>query len=204
MNRLYALSDDTLTPPDTLLASTQEILSCGVSIFQYRCKEQKDESLARELLYLCKRFGAKFVINDDLEFAVKIGANALHIGKDDATLAQARSELGKDAFIGVSCYNDLNLAINAEQNGASYVAFGAMFASPTKPNATSCDINILNQAKQILKIPVCAIGGINVANICQIAKTGVDYIAVVNALYKPHSIKQNIANLNKAIENIKK
>lgn len=197
--QIYAISDDVLTPNDKILMMTKEILECGIKLFQYRCKRQKDEKLARELLLLCQEYGANFIINDDVDFAAKIGAKSVHIGKDDHSLQYAKSVLGDDAFIGVSCYQDIELAKKAEQNGASYVAFGAMFASPTKPNAPLCDINILRQAKQILKIPVCAIGGINHSNIGSIFELGVDYAAIITALYKPNPISQNIKKIKEAL-----
>ena len=133
--------------------------------------------------------------NQRLKFAAKIGANAVHIGKDDGGVKAARKILGEDAFIGVSCYDDLNLALKAQDDGASYAAFGALFASPTKPHAPLCKFETIMRAKEILRIPVCAIGGINAANIAQIAALNPDYIAVISALYRPASIKENLRNL---------
>lgn len=200
MSQIYALSDDILTPPQTIISQAEQILSSGVKLFQYRCKNDKfNEDIAKELLVLCSKFNATFIINDDVDFAAKIGTNAVHIGKDDASLAYARAVLGDDAFIGVSCYDSLELAKKAEQNGASYVAFGAIFASKTKPNANVCGLNILKQAKANLSIPICAIGGINLSNIALVSQTGIDYIAVVNAIYSPNLISKNLENLNKAI-----
>ena len=140
-------------------------------------------------------YGARFIVNDDVKFAAKIGANAVHIGKDDGGVKAARKILGGDAFIGVSCYDDLNLALKAQDDGASYAAFGALFASPTKPHAPLCKFETIMRAKEILRIPVCAIGGINAANIAQIAALNPDYIAVISALYRPASIKENLRNL---------
>lgn len=197
--QIYAISDDVLTPDDKILTMTREILDCGVKLFQYRCKGKKDKTLARELLMLCGKYGAKFIVNDDVDFAASIGAKSVHLGSEDHSIEYAKSVLGSDAFIGVSCYQDIELAKKAQRSGASYVAFGAMFSSPTKPNASLCDMEILGQAKQILKIPICAIGGINQTNIKSISELGVDYAAVISALYKPSSIAQNIKKLEDAL-----
>ncbi|CAD7286309.1 thiamine phosphate synthase [Campylobacter suis] len=199
MSEIYALSDDILSPDEFIINHAREILKSGIKLYQYRCKkENKNEKIALELLSLCQEFGAKFIINDDVEFAKKIGANSVHIGKDDDSLIKAREILGKDAFIGVSCYDDLDLALKAEQNGASYVAFGAVFPSLTKPNTTSVSLETIKKAKQILKIPVCVIGGINASNIAQLIELKVDYIAIVRAIYEPNTITKNIENLQKA------
>jgi len=196
MAKIYAITDDVLTPESSVLAQSKELLECGVKLLQYRTKlEPKNERIAFALKELCERYGARFIVNDDVKFAAKIGANAVHIGKDDGGVKAARKILGENAFIGVSCYYDLNLALRAQDEGASYAAFGAVFASPTKPNAPLCKFETIARAKQILRIPVCVIGGINAANIAQIAALNPDYIAVISALYRPASIKENLRNL---------
>jgi len=196
MAEIYAITDDVLTPESSVLAQSKELLECGVKFLQYRTKiEPKNERVAVALKELCERYGARFIVNDDVKFAAKTGANAVHIGKDDDGVKAARKILGEDAFIGVSCYDDLNLALKAQDEGASYAAFGAVFASPTKPNAPLCKFETIRRAKKILRIPVCVIGGINAANIAQIAALNPDYIAVISALYRPASIKENLKNL---------
>ena len=196
MAKIYAITDDVLTPENSVLEQTRELLECGVKFLQYRTKlEPKNERVTAALKELCERYGARFIINDDVKFAAKIGANAVHIGKDDGGVKAARKILGDNAFIGASCYDDLNLALKAQDEGASYAAFGALFASPTKPNASLCKFETIMRAKEILRIPVCVIGGINAANIAQIAALNPDYVAVISALYRPASIKENLRNL---------
>ncbi|MDO5045533.1 thiamine phosphate synthase [Campylobacter sp.] len=198
MAQIYAISDDILTPDESILEQTREILECGIKYFQYRSKKAvKNESLARQLLALCNDFGAKFIVNDDISFAKQIGAKCVHIGKDDGDIKTAREILGKDAFIGVSCYNDINLAIKAQDAGASYVAFGSVFVSPTKPHTVRCPFETIIKAKEILDIPICVIGGINAQNIDQILSLEIDLIAVISALYKPESISENYKNLSR-------
>ena len=201
MAEIYAISDDILMPENLALEYTREILECGVKFFQFRSKKAvKNEKLASEILNLCEKFGAKFIVNDDVKFAKKIGAKAVHLGKDDENIKEAFEILGKDAYVGVSCYNDINLAINAAKNGASYVAFGSVFTSPTKPNAPKCDLEVAREAKQILNLPICVIGGINETNIGSLSHAKPDLIAVISAIYKDGNIKENIKNLQKIIE----
>ena len=201
MAEIYAISDDVLMPENLALEYAREILECGVKFFQFRSKKAvKNEKLASEILNLCEKFGAKFIVNDDVKFAKKIGAKAVHLGKDDENIKEAFEILGKDAYVGVSCYNDINLAINAAKNGAGYVAFGSVFTSPTKPNAPKCGPNVVKEAKQILNLPVCVIGGINETNIGSLSYVKPDLIAVISAIYKDGDIKENIKNLQKIIE----
>ena len=201
MAEIYAISDDILMPENLALEYAKEILECGVKFFQFRSKKAvKNEKLASEILNLCEKFGAKFIVNDDVKFAKKIGAKAVHLGKDDEGIKEAFEILGKDAYVGVSCYNDINLAINAAKNGASYAAFGSVFTSPTKPNAPKCDLEVVRQAKQILNLPVCVIGGINETNIGSLSYANPDLIAIISAIYKDGTIKENIKNLQKIIK----
>ena len=201
MAEIYAISDDILMPENLALQYAREILECGVKFFQFRSKKAvKNEKLASEILNLCEKFGAKFIVNDDVKFAKKIGAKAVHLGKDDENIKEAFEILGKDAYVGVSCYNDINLAINAAKNGASYVAFGSIFTSPTKPNAPKCGFEVVKEAKQILNLPVCVIGGINETNIGSLPHVKPDIIAVISAIYKDGNIKENIKNLQRIIE----
>ena len=202
MAEIYAISDDILMPENLALRYTREILECGVKFFQFRSKKAvKNEKLASEILNLCEKFGAKFIVNDDVKFAKKIGAKAVHLGKDDENIKEAFEILGKDAYVGVSCYNHISLAINAAKNGASYVAFGSVFVSPTKPNAPKCGLEVVKEAKQILNLPVCVIGGINETNIGSLSLAKPDLIAVISAIYKDGNIKENIKNLQKIIKN---
>ena len=201
MAEIYAISDDILMPENLALEYAREILECGVKFFQFRSKKAvKNEKLASEILNLCEKFGAKFIVNDDVKFAKKIGAKAVHLGKDDENIKEAFEILGKDAYVGVSCYNDINLAINAAKNGASYVAFGSVFTSLTKPNAPKCGLEVVKEAKQILNLPICVIGGINETNIGSLSHAKPDLIAIISAIYKDDNIKENIKNLQKIIE----
>jgi thiamine-phosphate diphosphorylase len=197
MAEIYAISDDMLMPENLALQYTREILECGVKFFQFRSKkESKNEKIASEIFNLCEKFGARFIVNDDIFFAARIGAKSVHLGKDDASIKEAYEILGNDSYVGVSCYDNLDLAIKAKQNGASYVAFGAMFKSPTKPNAPLCSRETVLQAKK-LGACVCVIGGINASNISNVARLKPDMIAIISAIYKDGMIKRNLENLQR-------
>ena len=197
MNQIYALTDQHFTPLNTLKTQINELLANGVKIIQYRNKSQiHDIALLKDISQTCKNSGAKFIINDDVQLAKIIDASGVHIGKDDDSLQKARDILGYDAYIGVSCYNDLERAKDAVNNGADYIAFGALFASPTKPNAPLCSINTIKEAKAKLNSKIAVIGGINISNLNSVKDLEIDYIAIISALYTPGSITQNLTKLN--------
>jgi thiamine-phosphate pyrophosphorylase len=165
----------------------QVITQHSIGILQYRHKTNNTEvklNEAQQLRQLCSEHNTLFIINDDINLAQKVNADGVHLGKEDASIATARQHLGENAIIGVSCYNDLKLAQSAEQQGASYVAFGALFISSTKPGAPVCSLDIVTQAKQTLNIPIVGIGGIDFNNQQQAINAGCDSVAMINALFE--------------------
>ena len=183
---LYAIADTGLLPAEELVASVAYAIQGGAVMIQYRDKgddEMRRQYEAADLSNLCRPLGVPLIINDDVELASNIMAKGVHLGKDDADIAAARAKLGASAIIGVSCYNDLQRAIEAENAGADYVAFGSFFPSPTKPNAVQADVELLRQAKQQLTIPVVAIGGINADNGAQLVEAGADMLAVIHGVF---------------------
>jgi len=191
---LYALTDDVFSPDSCVIESVKEILNCGIKIVQYRSKKPNlDEKIISNLIEICDKFGAKLILNDNVRLAKKLGAHGVHIGKDDGDFNEARRILGTDKIIGASCYNDLNLALKFQNLGADYVAFGSVFKSPTKPNATFCDIFSLDLSQ--IRVPIALIGGISQANLAQIKELPVKYFAIVSAVYRPNSITQNLRAL---------
>lgn len=192
MNGLYAISDEILTPYTTILDSLKEALDGGIKIFQLRDKNSLDieiEKIAIDILNLCHKYGAMFIIDDRVELVKKINADGLHIGKDDISLQEARDILGMDKVIGISCYGDIEYAKKMESFGANYVAFGSFFSSKTKPKSSLVDKSILVEAKQILNIPICAIGGITSINAKELIKNGADMVAVINDLWNSSDIR---------------
>lgn len=186
MKGLYAITDTANLSTETMLARTEEILRAGARLLQYRNK-QADENTriaeAEELYTLCRQYSVPLIINDDIALAVQTGADGVHLGKTDSTIADARERLGNKAIIGYSCYNDLDRAQQASKSGADYIAFGAFFSSPSKPDAAHATPEIIQTAKQRFKLPVVAIGGITPENGQSLIEVGADMLAVISGLY---------------------
>ncbi len=183
---LYIITDHSL-PDQQIINTTKVALNSGANVVQLRHKTSASvQSLALELLSLCRQSQVPLIINDDPQLAVQIGADGVHLGKDDADIEQARELLGKQAIIGVSCYNSLPFALQAQSQGANYVAFGRFFSSASKPHATPADINLLSNARSQINIPIVAIGGITPANAGQLVTAGADCLAVIQGIYGHH------------------
>lgn len=190
---LYAVTSESICASQAdLLAAVEEALEGGARLIQYRDKwndQPTREHNTHSLLGLCHEHSALLIINDDVELAMRSGADGVHIGADDAPLTQTRKQLGREAIIGISCSNSLERALNAEANGASYVAFGRFFASNTKPNAPPAPLELLTQAKAQLRIPICAIGGITIDNAAQVITAGADLVAAVEGVFTAANIE---------------
>ena len=196
---LYAITDENLISEKNFGHNIELALQGGAKIIQYRDKSKnptKRKQQAEVVCSLCRQYDAISIINDDIKLAQMVNADGVHLGKGDAALSEARQVLGKNAIIGISCYNDINLAISAEDNNADYVAFGAMFFSPTKPEAITATLALISEAKQRLSIPVCAIGGITENNILQLIQQGVDMTAVISGLFASDDIRNTADALN--------
>lgn len=181
---LYAITPD---EDDTgrLVRRVATVLEAGASWLQYRNKHA-DAGLRREqalaLQPVCRAHGVPLIVNDDWRLAARIGADGAHLGEDDGELAAARAALGEDAIVGASCYDDLALARAAADQGASYIAFGAFFPSPTKPNARRACPQLLEQAAP-LRLPRVAIGGITPDNARGLVLAGADLLAVISGVF---------------------
>jgi len=199
---IYPVTDDVLTPLCSIEKNVEEALNAGVKIIQFRDKIHSDneiEDLSIRLQNVCRKYEALFVMNDRVELAAKLKLDAIHIGMEDISLIQARNLVGKNCVIGVSCYGNIELAKKAALQGANYVAFGACFSSPTKPQNLTIDKNVISLAKSILNIPVCVIGGITAANIKELQGYHPDMFAIVSAIFKGN-ITQNILDIQQSIK----
>ncbi|HEY0268705.1 MAG TPA: thiamine phosphate synthase [Methyloradius sp.] len=182
---LYAVTADEANT-EQLLSNAKAALSAGINVLQYRNKTASKQLAAEQaeaLLVICREYDVPLIINDDVDLAVKIDADGVHLGASDGNLRDARKKLGDEKIIGASCYNRLEIAQFAAQNGADYVAFGACFVSATKPNAPKADLKLFMQAKQVLDLPIVAIGGITLENASSVIQAGADAIAVIGALW---------------------
>ena len=181
---LYAITQTDNKSGDTVIKEVEAAIRGGAVIVQYRDKNPFDALfLARELVKICHQYNVPLIINDDVELAARAGADGVHIGKEDGAIVQARQHLGEDAIIGVSCYDFVERAIEAQAQGATYVAFGRFFPSSSKPLAAPARIETLQQAKRLLNIPIVAIGGILPENGAQLLAAGADLLAVIGGLF---------------------
>lgn len=198
---LYVITDEDLTPDETVHSDVEKAIKAGASVVQYRNKTKSDEeveAVCQMLQGLCRSHNVPFIIDDRPHLAAKIEADGLHIGKDDMPVEEAR-KIFPTGIIGVSCYGSIRKAKEAEAEGADYVAFGSFFASPTKPHSGIISMNVLHKAKAALQIPVCAIGGINQINIAEIASHAPDMISVVSSVFKG-DVQENVSNLIKGMK----
>ena len=183
---LYAITDALLIPDDRLTEAVEQAILGGARLIQYRDKSHDDArrlTQARALNELCQHHAVPLIINDDVELAAQVGAAGVHVGKDDSAFAIARARLGGNALIGVSCYDRLDLALEAVRAGADYVAFGAFFPSPTKPTEIRASVALLRKARAALNVPIGAIGGITPDNAPLLLDVGADALAVVSGVF---------------------
>lgn len=138
---------------------------------------------------LCRPAGIPLIVNDDIDLALAINADGLHLGRGDGDIAAARAKLGKDRLLGASCYDQLELGVAAFNQGADYVALGSAFPSSTKPRAARAPLRLYREAKVRLKLPIVAIGGITPDNAAPLIDAGVDAIAVISALFDAPDIE---------------
>jgi len=195
---LYAITDPALTPPPHMVAQVRAALAGGAVLVQYRDKRSNAagrRQLAAALLALCRAAGVPLIINDDVDLAAALGADGVHLGRDDAALAAARAQLGPRALIGVSCYDDYGRAAAAVAGGADYIAFGRFFSSPTKPAAVQADVELLRRARRELGVPVAAIGGITAANGATLIEAGADLLAVIHGVFGQRDVQRAAAEV---------
>ncbi|MCB2252558.1 thiamine phosphate synthase [Pseudomonas chlororaphis] len=188
---LYAITDSQLLA-GKFLQYVEAALDGGVTLLQYRDKSDDEARRLREaeaLQRLCQRYKTQLIINDDAELAARIGVG-VHLGQTDGPLTPARALLGRQAIIGSTCHARLELAEQAASEGASYVAFGRFFNSNTKPGAPTASLELLDQARPRLSLPVCAIGGITLENAAPLVAHGADLLAVIHGLFGADSAQE--------------
>jgi thiamine-phosphate pyrophosphorylase len=198
---LYAITPD-LADTELLCQIVEASILGGARIVQYRNKIA-DEKLrlqqASALLDICRKNHVPLIINDHVELCLVINADGVHIGVDDGNIATIKNMIGEDKLLGVSCYGEFARAEAAEKAGADYVAFGACFASNTKPNAPRAELSLFNQVKP-LNIPSVAIGGITLQNAHLAKQAGADAIAVIGELFNQAYDKATAAKIKATAE----
>ena len=199
---IYALTPEHRSGAE-LTNTVASAIEYGVRAIQYRDKSADLEQRRRDagaLLEVCRARNVPLIINDDVELALATGADGVHLGRDDENLSAARSRLGGDAIIGVSCYDEPARALAAARNGADYVAFGSFFPSVTKPGAVRATTGIVATVRPRIQVPIVAIGGITPENAAPLLESGVDLLAVVNAVFGAPDIGQAVRRLVRLVE----
>lgn len=181
---LYAITQCEGKTPERVVDDVAAAIKGGAAVIQYRDKTGNDKlSLAIALVNLCKVNKIPLIVNDDVELAVQVQADGVHLGKNDGDIRHAKTQLGENAIIGVSCYNDVERAVKAQAEGASYVAFGRFFPSTSKPLASPAELKTLTNAKTFVNLPIVAIGGILPENGGLLLAAGADLLAVIGGVF---------------------
>tara|TARA_B100001564_G_scaffold354632_1_gene365551 strand:+ start:32 stop:664 length:633 start_codon:yes stop_codon:yes gene_type:complete len=202
LSGLYPITPSMYKSDFDYLSKIKTVIESGIDIFQFRCKTfsfKRKKFFLKSISTICDSNNVKLIINDDYNLIKPFDLNGLHIGRNDRDLVSARKYYGKNFIIGKSCYNSIQLAKYAMNNNASYVSFGAMYPTRSKESAIITKHSILIEAKKIIKIPICVIGGINKSNISELLKYEPDMIAMISGIFDNIEIKQEIKNIKKII-----
>ena len=202
---LYAVTDrHWLEEGEPLIHQVEQAVRGGATFVQLREKELDEASFeaeGREILELCRKQGIPFVINDNVELAVRIGADGVHVGQSDMEAGHVRELIGPDRILGVSA-ETVEAAIRAEQAGADYLGVGAVFPTGSKEDATDVSLETLKAITEAVSIPVIAIGGITYENVSELENTGIVGIAVISAIFGQKDIEEATRKLREKTERL--
>ena len=199
---IYPICPDYMYSDIIYLAKIEEVIVSGIKIIQFRSKNlsnRKKRYLLAKIYKLCMDNNVHLIINDDCHAVKYLDGCGLHLGKNDISVSEARESLGGSIVIGKSCYGSIEAAKIAEKNGANYVSFGAMYESSTKHNAIVCNHEIISEAKKVIKIPICVIGGIDRLNLMNIKEYKPDMISMVSGIFKHDSPGREIKKIMELI-----
>lgn len=202
---LYAVTDrHWLEEGEPLIHQVEQAVRGGATFVQLREKELDEASFeaeGREILELCREKGIPFVINDNVELAVRIGADGVHVGQSDMEAGHVRELIGPDRILGVSA-ETVEAAIRAEQAGADYLGVGAVFPTGSKDDAADVSLETLKAITEAVSIPVIAIGGITYENVSELENTGIVGIAVISAIFGQKDIEEATRKLREKTERL--
>ena len=199
---LYAITDRAWLNGETLLEQVEKSIKGGATFMQLREKNLDDETFLQEAIEiqeLCRKYGIPFVVNDNVDIAVKMGADGIHVGQSDMEAGDVRAMIGEDAILGVSAQT-VEQALLAEKRGADYLGVGAVFPTGSKDDADDVSHEELKAICEAVSIPVVAIGGISRNNVMELKGTGIDGIAVISAIFAQPDIEKATAELRKVTE----
>ena len=195
---LYAVTDRAWLGDKTLSWQVEESLKGGATMIQLREKHLDHEHFlkeAKEIKELCRKYQVPFLINDDVDLAVEVDADGVHVGQHDMEAGEVRKKIGPNRILGVSAQT-VEQALLAQQAGADYLGVGAVFPTGTKDDADAVSIQTLGEICRAVSIPVVAIGGIGQHNVMQLAGSGICGIAVVSAIYAQPDIQNAASTLH--------
>ncbi|MBN8647095.1 MAG: thiamine phosphate synthase [Caulobacterales bacterium] len=206
MTQIYLISPPRIDDIDAFINQLDEVIAAGViSVFQLRLKGIENREIVlmgKKIVPKLQEAGIAVIINDNPRIAKDLHADGVHLGQEDGDIVEARKLLGKDAIIGVTCHNSKHLGMEAAENGADYVAFGAFYPTQTKEVVHHAEIEILEWWQDIMEIPCVAIGGINIDNALPIINAGADFIAVSSGVWNYEGgIKAALKKFQNLIEN---
>lgn len=204
MLRLYAVTDRAWLSGRTLLEQVEEALAGGTTCVQLREKELREDAFMKEAIdtaKLCHRYGVPLLINDNVEIAMRSGADGVHVGQEDMAAHEARKLLGSNMIVGVTA-KTIEQALAAQAAGADYLGSGAVFGSSTKLNAKPMTREMLQSICRAVTIPVVAIGGINRSNLQELAGTDISGVAVVSGIFASEDIEQECRHLRRLADQI--
>lgn len=204
---LYAVTDRTWLDGETLYQQVEKTLKGGATFIQLREKNLDEESFlqeAVEIKELCKKYHVPFVVNDNVDIAVQMDADGVHVGQSDMEAGNVREKLGPNKIVGVSAQT-VEQAILAEKRGADYLGVGAVFPTGSKNDADDVSLKTLKEICEAVNIPVIAIGGITINNVCELKDNGICGIAVISAIFAQKNIEDATRKLKqKTIEMVGK
>jgi len=199
---LYVVTDRTWIGDNSLINQIEDIINAGATFVQLREKDMPfDEFVAeaKQIKKICEKYKVPFVINDNVEVAIAVDADGVHVGQSDMDALKLRKLLGESKIIGVSA-STVEDAIIAQKSGANYIGVGAVFSTSTKLDANNVSHDTLKKICESVTVPVVAIGGINEDNIMNLSGTGVDGVAVISAIFA----KEDVSSATKQLLNLSK
>lgn len=201
---LYAVTDRSWLNGQTLYQQVEQALKGGATFIQLREKNLDEDAFlkeAEEIKKLCKTYGVPFVINDNVDIALAMDADGVHVGQSDMEAMDVRAKLGPDKIIGVSAQT-VEQAVLAEKHGADYLGVGAVFPTGSKADAQEVSHDTLRAICRAVRIPVIAIGGIGCGNVAELAGTGICGVAVISAIFAQKDIMSATKELKTKVETI--
>ena len=203
MAQIYLISPPQIELKDFSLKLEKALKTGLVTSFQLRLKNYSSlevKKISQEIKKICDNNNCLFLLNDFYEIALEIGASGVHVGIDDKKISQIRHNSPKNFVIGASCYDSKHLAMEAGEQGADYISFGAFFETQTKISRGKPSVEILNWASEILNLPIVAIGGINDKNCIELVKNGADFLAIISYVWQhPLGVEIAIKNLHQQL-----